>query len=144
MTEPESQSLQTIKQFRDLPEALLAKGCLESSGIEALLADDNMVRMDWFISNLIGGIRLKVKTEDTEAAIAILNQPIPENFEVEGIGNYQQPHCPQCQSLDTTFEELNKPLAYTSAYLSLPIPLHSKLWKCQSCGCEWQNAGSTE
>src|SRR5664279_4137890 len=43
--------LVTIRQFRDLPEALLAKGSLESSGIDAVLVDDNMVRMDWFISN---------------------------------------------------------------------------------------------
>ncbi len=81
---PEFRPLQTIQQFRDLPEALLAKGCLESAGIEAFLADDNMVRLDWFISNLIGGIKLKVKPEDSAAAIAILEQP--ENFEAEDIG----------------------------------------------------------
>src|SRR5580658_4311853 len=42
----------TLRQFRDLPEALLAKGSLESAGIEALLADDNLIRLDWFYSNL--------------------------------------------------------------------------------------------
>lgn len=36
----------TLRKFRDLPEALLAKGSLESAGIEAYLLDDNMVRMD--------------------------------------------------------------------------------------------------
>jgi len=41
----------TVRQFRDLPEALLARDSLVSAGIEAELADDNMVRMDWFISN---------------------------------------------------------------------------------------------
>jgi hypothetical protein len=30
--------------------------------------DDNMIRMDWFISNLLGGIKLKVRAEDAEAA----------------------------------------------------------------------------
>jgi rubredoxin len=98
-----------------------------------------MVRMDWFISNFIGGVKLKVNPEDSEAATAILNQPIPNSFEVEGIGEYQQPHCPQCRSLDTAFEELNKPLAYASAYLRVPIPLHSKLWKCKACGYEWED-----
>src|SRR5438270_13413168 len=42
--------LVTIRKFRDLPDALLAKGSLESSGIECFLLDDNMVRLDWFIS----------------------------------------------------------------------------------------------
>ena len=51
----------TLRQFRDLPEALLAKGSLESAGIQVYLVDDNMIRMDWFISNLLGGIKLNVR-----------------------------------------------------------------------------------
>ncbi|MGC2539667.1 MAG: hypothetical protein WA372_00605, partial [Candidatus Sulfotelmatobacter sp.] len=46
--EMEVRELVTIRQFRDLPEALLAKGSLESSGIECFLADENLVRLDWF------------------------------------------------------------------------------------------------
>lgn len=51
----EFRDLVPVRKFRDLPEALLAKGSLDSAGIECHLADDNMVRMDWFISNLLGG-----------------------------------------------------------------------------------------
>src|SRR3984957_14364576 len=90
----------TLRQFRDLPEALLAKGSLESAGIDAYLVDDNMIRMDWFISNLLGGMKLKVRPEDAEEANEILNQPIPETLEVDGIGDFEQPKCPKCQSLD--------------------------------------------
>lgn len=110
----------TLRQFRDLPEALLAKGSLESAGIQAYLIDDNMIRMDWFISNLLGGIKLKVRPEDAEAAAEILNQPIPEMFEVEGVGNVEQPKCPQCQSLDCTY------VVETGA------------WTCYACGNHWQ------
>src|SRR5258708_9327348 len=53
--------LVTIRQFRDLPEALLAKCSLESAGIEGFLADSRLGRLDWFISNLIGGVQLKVR-----------------------------------------------------------------------------------
>ncbi|HET8827600.1 MAG TPA: hypothetical protein VFM77_20840, partial [Terriglobales bacterium] len=52
---PEKRNLVLLRRFRDLPEALLAKGMLESAGIPCFLADDNMVRLDWFISNLLGG-----------------------------------------------------------------------------------------
>ncbi|MGC1645234.1 MAG: hypothetical protein WA741_05340, partial [Candidatus Sulfotelmatobacter sp.] len=45
--------LVTLCRFRDMPEALLEKGCLESAGIESCLVDDNMVRLDWFWSNLV-------------------------------------------------------------------------------------------
>ncbi len=44
--EIEVRELVTIRQFRDLPEALLAKGSLESAGIECFLADEN--RLDHF------------------------------------------------------------------------------------------------
>src|SRR4029077_18975842 len=42
----EVQELVTVRKFRDLPEALLAKGSLESAGIECFLADENLVRLD--------------------------------------------------------------------------------------------------
>jgi Putative prokaryotic signal transducing protein len=128
----------TLRQFRDLPEALLAKGSLESAGIQAYLVDDNMIRMDWFISNLLGGIKLKVRPEDAEAASEILNQPIPEMLDVEGIGSFEQPKCPQCQSLDVSFEELNKPVAYMTAYAGVPVPVYKQGWTCHACGSEWE------
>ncbi len=111
----------SIRQFRDLPEALLAKGALDSAEIESFLVDDNMIRMDWFYSNLVGGIKLCVKQEDAEAALDLLEQSIPEEFEVEGVGQYEQPRCPKCQSLDIAFEDLNQPVAWISAYLLAPI-----------------------
>jgi hypothetical protein len=131
--------LVSIRKFRDLPEALLAKGMLESAGIECFLADDNMVRMDWFISNFIGGIKLQVSPGEVEAAIELLDQPIPEGFDVEGLGDYEQPRCPRCRSLDVSFEGLDKAVAYTSAWLGVPIPLPSKAWRCSTCDARWQD-----
>ena|SRR5436190_16294635 len=133
-----------IRKFRDLPEALLAKGSLESAGIECFLLDDNMVRLDRFISNLIGGIKLQVNLEDAKVASEVLDEPVPEGFDVEGVGSYKQPRCPKCQSVNIAFEELNKSVAYTSAYLGLPIPLKRRSWKCNSCGVRWQDTGSVE
>jgi hypothetical protein len=136
------QNLVTICKFRDLPEALLAKGSLESSGIECFLVDDNMVRLEWFFTYLIGGVKLQVQAEDAEAANQILDEPIPDEFDVEGVGAYSQPTCPKCQSLDVSFEELNKPVAYTSALLRVPMPVHNKGWKCQSCGHQWEDSSA--
>jgi putative signal transducing protein len=140
----EKRNLVSIRRFRDLPEALLAKGGLESAGIECFLADHNMVRMDWFISNLLGGVKLLVNSEDAEDALTVLNQSIPENFDVQGIGEYQQPRCPNCQSLDVSFEELNKKIAYPSAWLGLPLPVHNRAWSCHSCGYHWEDTERTD
>jgi hypothetical protein len=144
--ELESEGMVTIRKFRDLPEALFAKGSLESAGIECALLDDNMVRLDWFISNLLGGVKLQVRPEDAADAEGILSQPIPENFEVPGIGEFEQPRCPKCQSLEVNFQEVT-PAAYVSAYLNVPIPFHRRAWRCHSCDAEWEDdgvEGSTE
>ncbi len=134
----------SIRQFRDLHEALLAKGALDSAEIESFLVDDNMIRMDWFYSNLVGGIKLCVKQEDADAALDLLEQSIPEEFLVEGIGPYEQPRCPKCQSLDVAFENLNQPVAWISAYLLAPIPLRRKRWVCHSCRERWREIENIE
>jgi hypothetical protein len=51
---------------------MLAKGMLDSGGIECFLLDDNTGRMLGFISNVIGGIRMQVNRFDAEAATTIL------------------------------------------------------------------------
>jgi len=68
----EMRDLLTIRQYRDLPEALLAKSALESAGIECFLGDDNLIRMDWLWSNLLGGIKLRVRQEDAIVASRLL------------------------------------------------------------------------
>ena len=138
--EVEMRNMVAIRRFRDLPEALLAKGSLESAGVECALADDNVVRLDWFWSNLMGGIKLLVDREDAEAANEILNQPIPEGFTAAGAGEYRQPRCPKCGSLDVNFQELD-PAAYLSMAVYVPIPFHRRAWRCHSCCAEWENDG---
>jgi hypothetical protein len=138
--ELELQQLITIRQFRDLPEALLAKGCLESVGIECFLGDENLVRLDWFISNFIGGIKLKVKAADAETAQKILDEPILEGLYVQGVGLYEQPRCPNCQSLDVNFQPLDRAIAYMSAFLRIPMPVQRPAWCCRSCDAEWEDA----
>jgi len=129
----------TIRQFRDLPEALLAKGSLESSGIECFLADENLVRLDWFISNFIGGIKLNVRPADVNNAQKLLDEPILEGLYVQGIGLYEQPRCPKCESLDVNFQELDRPIAYMSAFLRMPMPVQRPGWRCHECDAEWED-----
>ncbi|MGD0567885.1 MAG: DUF2007 domain-containing protein [Candidatus Sulfotelmatobacter sp.] len=138
----EVRELVTIRQFRDLPEALLAKGSLESAGIECFLADENLVRLDWFISNFIGGIKLNVRAADAVNAQKLLDEPILEGLYVQGVGLYEQPRCPKCQSLDVNFQELDRPIAYMSAFLRVPLPVQRPAWRCHECDAEWEDDGA--
>jgi hypothetical protein len=70
--------LVTIRQFGNLADALLAKGCLESAGIECFLADANMAWMD---SPVVRGMRLQVSPADAETALALL-QPAANDLSV--------------------------------------------------------------
>lgn len=70
MDRQQAPELLTIRQFGNMSEALMAKGCLESAGIECFLADANITRLEWPISR---GMRLQVNPEDAETAVAVLD-----------------------------------------------------------------------
>jgi hypothetical protein len=69
--------LVTLRQYMTLPEALVSKSILDSAGIESFLGDQNIIRLDWFLSNALGGVKLRVREEDAEEAAALLNQSRP-------------------------------------------------------------------
>lgn len=131
--------LVTVARFRDLPEAMLARGRLQSAGIDAFLADENYIRMDWFMSNMIGNMRLQVREDDAESAKEILAQQVPEKFETD-TESFEQPKCPKCGSVDIEFEGVNRGIGLVAAYaVRVPLPLRSDTWKCNHCGAEWQD-----
>jgi hypothetical protein len=81
--DPDETALQpmvTIRSFPDVMQAWLAKSSLESAGVECYLVDDNMVRLDWGMSIVLGGVKLRVKPEDAEDALVFLDQPVPEEL----------------------------------------------------------------
>ena len=73
----EATELVTIRQFGNLAEALFAKGCLESAGIECFLADANMAWMD---SPVVRGMRLQVSQDDAAIAIELLESAADESI----------------------------------------------------------------
>jgi hypothetical protein len=74
----EFRDLVVIRTFWNLLEAELARGLLDSAGVEAFLFDDNMVRLDWFNANALGGVKLRVDASNVEAANRILNESISD------------------------------------------------------------------
>lgn len=132
--------LVTIALIRDLDEAMIARGRLASAGIECFIADENLVSLNWFMSNVIGNLRLQVREEDAESAREILGEPIPEKFSVgDGEEQFEQPRCPKCNSLDIQFEGVNRGIALAAAwFINVPFPLRRNVWKCNDCGVQWQ------
>jgi hypothetical protein len=142
--EPKYRDLVTIRRYRDLSEAIVARGVVESAGIFCFLKDENLVRLDWQVSNLVGGIRLQVAAEDVEAAEAVLAQPIPDSISIPNQPGFEQPRCPRCGSSDISWERRGRKMALVSLFLlSLPLPRGSESWQCSNCGLRWTEDDET-
>jgi hypothetical protein len=82
MANQDDVKLVTVCRFRDLPEALLAKGLLDSEDIKCFLSDENTVGMNWMWSNALGGVRLWVKEEDVQRAAELLDHDFSKESEI--------------------------------------------------------------
>jgi len=69
-----SDDLVTIDRFLFIADAEIARATLEASGIDAVLVDENIVRMSWGDAQAHGGVRLQVRAEDAEEARMILKE----------------------------------------------------------------------
>jgi hypothetical protein len=143
--EAAGRNLVTVERYRDLSEAIVARPLLESAGIATYLRDENLVRLDWQISNFIGGIRLQVEQGDVAAATELLAQPVPDFIPFDSQAEFAQPHCPRCGSLDITFAGASRGAALATLYfLSLPFPQGRKTWICKSCAARWEDLEGDE
>ena len=68
-----------LRTYRDLTEAMVDRTALESAGIQCFLYDDNLIRLDWFVSNAIGGAKLVVSANDAADATKILAEKRPHD-----------------------------------------------------------------
>jgi len=128
---------EVLRAYRDMTDALTDRMVLEGAGIECYLFDENMVRLDWLWSNLLGGVKLVVRKKDVEQSERLLGQNVPEKFDLEGAGQYEQPRCPRCGSMDVSFEGLRKRVAGAGLFLGLPLTVKMKGWNCNSCEHQW-------
>ena len=64
---------QTIRTYSTVIDAELARTKLESQDIECFVHDTFLLSINSFLTNALGGVRLDVKTEDAERALAVLN-----------------------------------------------------------------------
>ena len=135
----EFRPLMTVWRYRDLAEAYVGRSLLESAGIPAWIADEHLVRMDWFYSNLIGGMRLQVDERDEAAAREILEEGAPETITYGEGEAYVQPICPKCGSVEITLGDGTErgPSLVALYLLAIPVPPREAAWHCEACGAQW-------
>ncbi len=139
---PDPEQWVTVDRFRDLSTAIVARGALEAAGIPCFLRDENTVRLDWQISNFIGGMRLQVLQADREAALVVLNglqnESNPEEEEDDPLAGDR---CPFCGS--TAIQRKEESFGLRTAMLwifTLPLPRGRRYWQCDTCGRRFTEA----
>lgn len=71
-----------VARYLEPLEARLAQGCLEASGIPAVLADDQLVQANMLLAPALGGVRILVPQEHLQQAEAVLEALRRGEFEL--------------------------------------------------------------
>jgi Putative prokaryotic signal transducing protein len=122
-------------------EAELARARLEAEGVEAVLGDDNLIHMDWFVAQAVGGVKVLVRPEELARAAEILraDHSLPEVGLAEAEDSSDPPRCPRCNSTNLVFERWNR-WAFIGSLLALgfPLPVRSHRYRCTQCRGVWR------
>ncbi len=139
----------TVATFLTPWEAQLARARLLAEGIPASVADEHLVRMDWFIASAIGGVKLQVGTKDAHRAAEALDRaaPLPEiSLVTEGYQPVAGPRCPGCRSANLDPDRSWRWI-FLGSWLLLGFPLlipTLKRWRCARCGSSWRRGELAE
>jgi hypothetical protein len=71
-----------VARYLEPMEARLAQGCLEASGIPAVLADDQLVQANMLLAPALGGVRILVPQAHLQQAEAVLEALRRGEFEL--------------------------------------------------------------
>lgn len=133
-----SNKFKTIARFQYSSEAQIIKGRLEAEGIQVFLSDNFTIDTDPLVSNAIGGVKLKVLSEDAMIAQHILST-IPK-YSVDDQGNAI--NCPNCDSenieLFSTIKDFKSFFGFIFGFLFGALPISAKhKYKCETCNTEF-------
>lgn len=135
-----SRDLVTIAQYRDLPQAGLARSILESHGVTCFLGNEFTVGVNWLYSNALGGVKLQVIESDVARAKEILQETYqevgtPAGGEVDGLAGGT---CPRCGEAEVETRNYTRKFAAISLLLTLPLFFFLKRYRCKKCGHAWK------
>lgn len=130
-----------IKIFDNAFEAHILKGKLESEGIESFLFDEYTVSVNPMFNQTIGGIKLKVKSEDYDDTLEIIksSKSIPITDDDEKLIQ-----CPNCNSneLYSGFKSVKNVKGFFTTLISwlfgvLPF-YYDTVYRCKKCDTEFK------
>jgi len=130
-------SVVTVGSFDDALLAYIAKGRLEAEGVVSFIMDEHYIWANWSMSFALGGVKIKVKSKDEQAAKEILLKlsrgEYQSNLAVDGDQNV----CAACNShLNRLSNSLSTKLGQIITYLicGVVVRIYSSRMTCKTCG----------
>jgi hypothetical protein len=125
-----------VRAFLTLFEADVAWSAIDAADITATLADDNVIRLNFWFSNALGGVKLVVPGPLAEEAVAILDI---RALSVEGEDDEfprlpDDEKCKSCGGDDFEFRQNVLVPVVTFAVLGFPLGSITRVGKCRRCG----------
>lgn len=133
-----SDTFKTIAVFQYSTEAQIVRGRLEAEGIQVYLSDDLTIDTNPLYSNLIGGVKLKVISNQVEEAEKVLSTIKKYSINDDG----KSICCPNCKSehiqLFSTIKDIKSFFAFIITFFVFVFPIYTKYkYKCEDCKTEF-------
>ena len=121
----------TVGTYSTAYEANLVKAELEAFDVDAVLADDNTVSINWLWSDMLGGVKVRVPESERDEARRIMGLAVGDPAEPLG-------ECPVCGSSKSHYFLDKRGSFLTWLLVGVPIvPTFSKR-VCDDCGAKWK------
>lgn len=155
-----SDRYRTVARYDTALEAHLAAGRLQTEGIDAVIADEHYVTINWMMAGALGGVKIRVPAEQAEAAAAVLAQLQAGEFALSAVSDTgdspaieplsahtpnapapaPDPHCPRCDGIAQPHRGWRWRLSMLLVHaFTLPVPFKEKqAWRCAECGKRWR------
>ena len=123
----------TVLTFNEPEHAQPIKERLEAAGVVAAIYDERKLQKFWYISDPLGGIRLRVDRKDYERAQDLLR----EWHKTDGMLR-EAIHCPDCGSSRVEYPQFTRKFLLPNL-VGLASLLHiiDKEFFCQECEYTW-------
>jgi hypothetical protein len=128
------EQLVTVGRYGTPFEANLVKGELEAFEVDAVLADDNAVGINWLWSNMLGGVKVRVPESELDEARLVLSLEsgeAPEFVESAGI-------CPACGSTNSHAFVDKRGSFLTWLLIGVPVIPALQRRICDDCGAKFK------
>jgi hypothetical protein len=142
------ENFKTLITFTLPQDAHLAKGFLESEGIETVIKDELTAQVNNFYSNAIGGVKLQVKESDYENGILILkkggyinsdNKKDEKKIEIVHLDKTTNKKiCPFCQSDNIGNKKVPNILTIILLIFNFFFPIYKRSYICYDCNKAWK------